>query len=96
MLCAAHAEEYPYRNPSYYRTVFMESAVKKCLRDEGSTSEIIHLYCECKATEVAAFLTQKDLDEMMAGGIHVTQSYWNLSDKAERQCYKGITGKDPN
>jgi hypothetical protein len=44
----------------------------------------------------AAFLTQKDLDEMMAGGLHVTPRYWELADKAERQCYKVVTGKDLN
>ncbi|MGC0389353.1 hypothetical protein [Bradyrhizobium sp. USDA 241] len=92
----ALAEEYPYREPSYYRTVFIDSAVRKCLRDEGSTSEVMHVYCECKATGVATFITQRDLDEMMAGGLHVTPRYLELADKAERQCYKIMTGKDLN
>jgi hypothetical protein len=90
----AHAEEYPYRNPSYYRTVFIDSAVRKCLRDEGGTSEIMNAYCDCKATSLAAFITQRDLDEIMAGGLHVTPRYLELADKAERQCYKVVTGKD--
>ena len=92
----AHAEEYPYRNPSYYRTVFIDSAVRKCLRDEGGTSEITHVYCECKATGVATLITQRDLDEMMAGGLHVTPRYLEMANWAERQCYKVVTGKDLN
>jgi hypothetical protein len=92
----ALAEEYPYRNLSYYRTVFIDSAVRKCLRDEGSTSEIMHVYCECRATGVAAFITQGDLNEMMAGGLHVTPRYLELANWAERQCYKVVTGKDLN
>jgi hypothetical protein len=92
MIGAAHAEEYPNRQPSYYRTVFIESATRACLRDEGRSDKLIMIYCECKATQLATFMTQADLDEIMQGGVHVTPRYWELARNAEAVCLKVVTG----
>src|SRR5947209_6473531 len=89
----ANAEEYPYRYPSYYRTVFMEAATRACVRDEeGNPTKMVLVFCECKVAGVAAFLTSKDLDEVRRGGIHVTPRYRALADQFEAECLKIVNG----
>jgi hypothetical protein len=93
-LNVAKAEEYPYRYPSYYRTVFIEAATKACVRDEGDNpTKTVLTFCECKVAGVAAFLTAKDLAEMLEGGVHVTPRYQALADQFESECQKVVTGR---
>jgi|SRR5258708_23716305 hypothetical protein len=93
VVSVAEAEEYPLRYPSYYRTVFMESANKACVRDEGDTgTKTALVFCECKVVGVAAFLTAKDLEEASQGGIHVTPRYQAIADKFDAMCRKLVRG----
>jgi hypothetical protein len=54
---------------------------------------------ELRGDEPGAALARsrkKDLDEMVAGGLHVTPRYRELAEEGERLCFKVMTGKDLN
>jgi hypothetical protein len=90
----AGAQEFPYRQPSYYRTVFMEAAAKACMRDAALRPSNIDVeLCDCKAGMIATFMTAKDLEEIAQGGVHVTPRYEELAQMAHANCLKAFTGK---
>ena len=93
VLSVAEAEEYPLREPSSHRTVFVESAQKACVRDAGNTGKKTTWFCECKVAGVAALLTAKDLEEMLQCGMHVTPRYQAIADQFDTDCEKLVRGR---
>jgi hypothetical protein len=79
---AAAAQQFPYREPGPYRTAFIETATKACIREAlllrlnaDDSKETVSRFCDCKVAVVATFLTSKDLEEIAEGGVHVTRLY---------------------
>jgi hypothetical protein len=66
----AAARQFPYREPGPYRTAFIETATKACIRDAllrlnaDDSKETVSRFCDCKVAVVATFLTSKDPMEM--------------------------------
>jgi hypothetical protein len=92
----AETPEFPYRTPGPYRTAFVETATKKCIRDgqnDGVPEDVLLRLCDCKSTVVATFITAKDLQEMAQGGMHVTPRYRELAETAQTACEKAFTGQ---
>jgi hypothetical protein len=97
---SAEAQQFPYRQPGPYRTAFVETATKACIRanleypaNADVPKDAILKFCDCKATVMATFATAKDVEEAAQGGMHPTPRTAALEQTAETACLKAFTGQ---
>jgi hypothetical protein len=96
----AETPEFPYRTAGPYRTAFVDSASRACIRDsrnnhqnDSLSDDRIFQLCTCTAETIATNMTAKDLQEIAQGGLHVTPRYRELEDQAQTACEKVFTGQ---
>lgn len=97
MIVSTQARQFPYREASPYRTAFVESATKACVRsnlqepDNVSVPKAaIERFCDCKVAVIATFVTAKDLEEASRGGMQATPRTRALEQQAEEACVKAF------
>jgi hypothetical protein len=100
---SAQAQQFPYREPGPYRTAFVESVTKACVRanlehpsNDGVPKETLLWFCDCKAALLATFITAQDVKEAAQGGMHATARTDELDQKAETNCLSALTGGRPS
>jgi hypothetical protein len=100
---SAQAQQFPYREPGSYRTAFVESVTKACIRanlelpsNAGVPKETLSWFCDCKAALLATFITAQDVKEAAQGGMHATARTNELDQKAETNCLNALTGGRPS
>lgn len=96
----AQAQQFPYRDAGPYRTAFVESVTKACIRanldyaeNAGVPKETVSSFCNCKAALLATFITAQDVKELAQGGMHATPRTDELDQKAATTCLKVLTGR---
>jgi hypothetical protein len=105
-----HAQQFPYREPGPYRTAFVESVSRACVRanleyqanvgipkeaNVGIPKEKVFWFCDCKAITLATFITAQDVKDADEGGMHATARTDALEQKAEAGCLNVLTGNHP-
>src|SRR3984957_3497095 len=97
---SADAQQFPYREPGPYRTAFVESSTKTCIRgnvdslqNAAVSIDVITRFCECRATVMATLLTTQVVEEAAQGGMHMTPRFRVLEETAEASCLKMLTGR---
>jgi hypothetical protein len=93
---ARAVDGYPDREIGHDRSVFVDASIRRCKAGFAVETEKVLGYCECSAAALADNVTMTMLQEMVAGGLHMTPAYEELIKKSGSLCFKLITGKELN